>query len=448
MSTLAIAPGVALMAVPRSVTTGLTDAVGQAGLLLAIAILSTIAVHLSSWGRRADHATDAPRPAETAAARTEAPRTEAPRTEAAQSSAALATHGQPSPVPPKPARPTSSRAQSSKAQSSKAQSSRAQSSKAQSSRARPEALLLARAHRRPPDSFPDIDTQRAHITTRLARRYWLDAKPYGPDEPDLLDFAISTVIGHVVDLWQVPASEELSDTQVRELFMLDRLSAAAPAEAGRLAQEFRNPALAIDIRDQISALGKQRIAFERTRDAFEATQALAQSSLELSDMRQALDALGVADPELWHHIVIRHDPLDPRQRDAALWCVTRPECNRATVAQWFFDLVMDGTLESAAKRHDAAFLAAVQAVISAWNADVYCRNEIGLTPDDAVAASAMTIARRLDRVAELAGTTRWDMPCGMFESYPGRVARPRPAWDIASGQIVAAPEASDYLTFG
>ena len=375
-SALAMAPGAALLLAPPALTAGLAQAVGYAGLLGSIALLSAFTVHIGSWPR-------GPRRTQT--------------------------------LPP--AAPTESTAQ----------------------------LLLPQAHRRPPPGFPDIDSQRAHVTTRLVRRNWPDAKPYGRDEPDRSDFALATVIGHVVDLWQVPRAEALSDAQVRELYMLDRLASADPAEAGRLAQDFQNPALVLDIRDQIAALARRRATFERACDAFEATQALFEAETQPQDLRHAMTELTAPDPELWHHVILTHDTRDPVQRDAALWCICQAECHRATVAKWFFDLVTTGTLEIAAQRHDLSYLNTVRGVVADWNADVYTADEIGLLPEDMLAGTAMDIARRLDRVADAAGSPRWDMPLAMFERYPGRPARPRPAWDLAAGCLIAPPEPADYI---
>ncbi|QFS81405.1 hypothetical protein FIU97_00980 [Roseivivax sp. THAF40] len=303
-------------------------------------------------------------------------------------------------------------------------------------------LLLPRAHRTPPADFPPLDRQRAHVLQRLNLRTRPQPKPYGAAEPDRVDDALATVIGHVVELWQVERPEELTDPQIRELYMLDRLARSAPASAGRLAQNFRNPSLAIDIRDKIAALRTRRKDFEQHRDALEATRHLFSTGTAQGGLK---DAATVPDPDLWHHVITQHDPTDLAQRDAALACVLQRDCNRATIALWFFDLVMDGTLEEAARAGDTAFLDKVREVIARWNAHRYMRDEIGLTPEDALADAAMAVARRLDRVAELAGTPRWDMPVAMFEQYDGPPPRPRPAWNIPEGCITTAPRDADYL---
>ncbi|SIS84363.1 hypothetical protein SAMN05421759_104240 [Roseivivax lentus] len=375
LSTLALMPGFALMALPPPVVSLATGSVGMVGLLGTSALVSVLAVHMSGW-RRAGIVT----------------RRRDPSTNTAIG-----------------------------------------------------ALLLPRAHRNPPADFPDLRRQRAHVLQRLDHRARPDPKPYGAAEPDRIDFALAAMIGHVVDLWQVARPDDLSDTQIRELYMLDRLARAAPDTAGRLAQSFRNPSLAIDTRDKIAALRAQRARFELNRDAFEATRALADRRDPPGDLFAALDALGVPDPDLWHRVVTEYDPNDIAQRDAALACACEPDCNRATVALWFFDLVMDGSLETAARDGDEAFLDGVREVIAQWNADRYLRDEIGLDSADALTGGAMAVARRLDRVAELAGTPRWDMPVAMFETYPGRAPRPRPAWDIRTGRVVARPLLQDYL---
>ena len=68
-------------------------------------------------------------------------------------------------------------------------------------------LLTAAAHHTPPIDIPDTEELRARVAARLVRRHCPDNKPFGPAEPDSMDFALSRIVGQVVDLWEADSAE-------------------------------------------------------------------------------------------------------------------------------------------------------------------------------------------------------------------------------------------------
>ena len=301
-------------------------------------------------------------------------------------------------------------------------------------------LLTAAAHHTPPIDIPDTEELRARVAARLVRRHCPDNKPFGPAEPDSMDFALSRIVGQVVDLWEADSAEALSETQLRELHVLETLALADAVAAGKLAQSFRNPALATDIRDQISALAERREAFEEARDAYRATLDLADSAARPWDLKTSLMLMSAPDADLWHRVIAEGDLRDPGLRAAALWCLEQPTLSRASVALFFARLGRERLLTDAEATGDTLFLRGARHAIRRWNEGGYRNKTIGLDPANAVVDAGPALKAELGALAE-----DWPFPEGAFDCYSGGVARPRRAWDIQAGVLIGTPQPQDYF---
>ncbi len=270
----------------------------------------------------------------------------------------------------------------------------------------------------------------------------------GTPEPELPEHALAGVIGRVLGSWGKHDAQDLSPEELRELWLLVEIVTASPDRAGDLARSFLKPDVVLDIRDRIADVARRREAYDRQLGAFRATQAVwtgVASGAHPAPLRTALKALTEPDPDLFHHVIVAHDPTDAAQATAALWCARHPACERASVAQFLSDIATAGRLEAAAERGDIAWLAGVLEVIETWNAGQYKGRELGLSPADAVSDKAPVLSRALDRLSTLQHRPRWPMPRGLFAEYPGRAARDRDHWDLATGRVSRAPSIADYI---
>ncbi|MFZ7089726.1 hypothetical protein [Primorskyibacter sp. 2E233] len=259
---------------------------------------------------------------------------------------------------------------------------------------------------------------------------------------------MNDVLTRVMRSWGYTWAGDLPPDLVCELDVLDRLLRAPPQEAGALAQHFVRPDLMLDLRDGVNEIAARRAIHDRNRNALETTQRLwteQTNGASPSGLLPALQAMGVPDPDLWHRVILEHDKADSNQREAALWCIEQPACDRASIARYMADLVTSGRLVRAAQCGDIALLDRLRAVIEAVNDGKYPQAEIALSPRDAVAGEDQQFSMALAQLADLTGEARWPAPVGLFTDYPGRAPYPRDNWCLCSGALIAEPRAQDYF---
>ncbi|MGR3378999.1 hypothetical protein [Salipiger abyssi] len=314
-------------------------------------------------------------------------------------------------------------------------------------RERPAPLLDHSALRHPPPGIPDTRSIRAELYRVLQSPAPLAAE-FGGAEPETPDHALRRVLERILASWALHSPTELSDDRLHEIWLLIELVRATPDRAGELAQHFVNPDVLLDIRDRITAIDRRRRSYDAQMAAFRATCRAWESATGTAAPRSLLAALKTldrADPDLWHKVIAEHDPHDPAQRDAALWCARQTSCERASVARFLADAAARGQIAAAARAGDTGWLDGLREVIDGWNAGRYAGRAMGLTPADAVAGSAPALAAQLDRLAEITGAPRWPEPRGLFAEYHGRAPRPRDHWSLADGGLSAPPQIADYL---
>lgn len=307
----------------------------------------------------------------------------------------------------------------------------------------PLSLLRPAVLNRPPADLPGHPERRELLARALAGAASIDHTG-----PTTRDAAIAQVLRRAMeglpdhDLRRLPASEVLT------LYLLDQVLRASPGEAGRLAQLFQIPGDILTLREEIDRIARRRSVFDRDRSAFLATDMLWQRQRSEAPPRSpagSLSALGVPDIDLWHHVVCRADLADRDQRAAALWCLSQPDCDRATVAAFFARLVTEELLPAMADAADGPVLVAIRQVVEAWNGGTYRGAELAAQDRTALEPRLST---SLDRVAAITGGRRWPDPHGIFAPCDGRSARPRPAWDLPACRLRRAPELPDYVETG
>lgn len=322
-------------------------------------------------------------------------------------------------------------------------------------RGRPARLLRQSAFRALPSDLPDEKTMR-HVLQRALN-------PHRPSrsgglisrEPERCDSVLAQALKQVMDSWGVTDLRALAQQQVTELYLLHELMMAGPSEAGRMAQHFLKPDQVLLIHEQVQAIRSRRQEFDAQLAVFEATMALWSSSKDRKtsscDLRAKLEAMKTPDPDLWHSFVLMHDPSKPDHREAALWIVSQPECQQATVAAYLARIVLDGHAEAAARgsraREDRAFLNRVRRVLEQWNDGLYCSDALGLDPEDMLCGREEDFRAALQRLAAAGKTYLWPMPQDLFRSFPGRAPEPRPAWSLPEGRLVVQPRIGDYVSY-
>ncbi|MBY6159824.1 hypothetical protein KUV73_03030 [Mameliella alba] len=301
-------------------------------------------------------------------------------------------------------------------------------------------VLLRRATLRQRHAdLPSDDAQKLALAETLAAAVDLRAEPEAPPSRAT---AVARILSRIMDSWNASDIAALPRDMTLTLTLLERLLNAEPGEAGRIAQMFRRPDVVLGLRQEIDTIAKARAAYDRAFAAFQATRLMNAADPKPRTLMQALHSLGTPDTDLWHRIVRDYDPTDPDQRNAALWCVGRPECDRATVATFLSRLPEGAQLQNAWLNGDDAFLQHVRQVIGNCNDGLYRQQEIGFDPEP---LAAEALAKELDALATLNGKARWpDAQCAIV-ALDGRAPRPRPAWDIKAGQLAAPPARADYL---
>lgn len=305
-------------------------------------------------------------------------------------------------------------------------------------RRRGPALLRRSALRQPEPGLPTLDEQRLAIAHALVAAVDLRAEP---EAPPTRATAVARILSRILDSWNATDIAALPRDLTLSLTLLEQCLNAAPGEAGRIAQLFQRPDVVLGLRQEIDAISKARAAYESAFAAFQATQKL-QTTAAPGTLTDALRQLNTPDIDLWHHIVTEHDPADPPQRQAALWCVAQPGCDHASVATYLSRLADGAQLQNAYIDGDTAFLDQVRGIIANCNAGIYRHRGLDYVPP---ADATSRLDAELDALASLSDSPRWPAPQCVFTVLEGREPRPRPAWDLSSGRLIAAPKRSDYL---
>ncbi|GAA4220769.1 hypothetical protein GGQ68_000403 [Sagittula marina] len=292
-----------------------------------------------------------------------------------------------------------------------------------------------------PSDLPSETRQRSAVASALEAAQTLEPGPSTREQ------AVAWTLLRVIQAWQPMTLSEATETRLATLYMLERLLTSTPGEAGRLAQYFRRPDSVLSLRDEIDQMALVRAEWDRCNRLFLATQGLwtrqnnDQTTWRLID---GLQALGPADVDLWHHVVLHHDSTDPQQREAALWCLRHAACDQTTVATYLAHIVTDGTLVAAAQRGDSAYLCEIRTLIERWNAGYYRDGLLELDASDALSAASSRMEEALQKVASLTRSD-WPRPHGAFLPRQGRPARMRPNWNLRQGRMVAPPKRKDYF---
>lgn len=306
-----------------------------------------------------------------------------------------------------------------------------------------EDLLQPQAYRTLQD-IPDTATLRETLIRAISHRDPGALHNFPIDR----DGAIARLIQRLLSAWDAHIPEALSTREMTELYLLDRLLRAEPGEAGRLAQLFCDPGAILALRDEVDRLAARRAIFDRDHNAYLATLAHWERTQRGDDpgaLLMALQGLKVPDIDLWHRVVLEHDPKDPQQRAAALWCLRQRACDRATVAVYMAFLAADGRLQAAARNGDENYLDTVQDIVERWNSGYYRTCELALDPVDAIAHEAPRMTAALDELALLTGKRRWPDPHGIFLEYTGRKPGLRTNWSLRDGTLTRAPRMRDYV---
>lgn len=304
--------------------------------------------------------------------------------------------------------------------------------------------LLRRPNRLSRHGLPSVAKMKEHLAAVMVR----GTETVLPGTPLNRDAATAAVLERVLRLQQHYSLDGLSRTALTELYLLQQVLNADKGETGRLAQLFRRPDLVLDIRAEVDQVAETRARFDRGMAAFQTTWDLwsrltqDQMSGALKDQLQALDS---PDIDLWHHIVVTHAPDNPQQREAALWCLRQPGCDRATIAVFLAGLADTSQLVDAATTGDQSYLDAVHKIIKAWNAGTYKVQELSLDPQDVLVGQAARFSDMLDALAQSTNTQRWADPHGAFVPHSGRAIRARSSWTIQAGGLARAPTLLDYV---
>ncbi|MBT54749.1 MAG: hypothetical protein CMF72_15285 [Mameliella sp.] len=306
-------------------------------------------------------------------------------------------------------------------------------------RRRGPALLRRAALRRAGSDLPTLHDQRLAIAKALEAAVDLRAEP---DAPPTRETAIARILTRILDSWNASDIAALPRDLTLTLTLLKQCLKAPPGEAGRIAQLFQRPDVVLGLRQEIDMIAKARASYDQSLAAYQATRELQATAPAPGTLTQALRAMNAPDIDLWHRIVTEHDPTDLAQREAALWCATQPACDHASVAVYLARLADGAQLQNAYIDADSAFLEQVRGIIANCNVGIYRhRGLVYVPPADAV----IRLKAKLDALASLSDSPRWPDPQCVFTVLEGRKPHPRPAWDLSSGRLVAAPNRSDYL---
>lgn len=320
---------------------------------------------------------------------------------------------------------------------------------------RPARLLRRSAHRSLPSDLPDRNTMVSVLNRALAPVVPGPVDALVTKEPERPETVLKEAFGQILQSWKTPDIKRLETPQVTELYLLHQLLMAEPADAGRMAELFLKPEQVLLIHEQVNSLRIQRRVFDRQLGLFRATHGLWKKQLDRPrpalDLCEALQALGVADVDLWHHVVADHTPARPDHRQAALWIALQRQCSQATVATFLSRLILDGHVEAAARgvraEGDQSFVAGVRKVLDQWNRGYYRDDSLCLTPAEMVCGLDGDMRKALDGIGAAMGGDPWPMPKDMMRPFPGRPVEPRPAWSLSSGRLAMQPKIGDYVEY-
>ncbi|MCK0150373.1 hypothetical protein MWU54_10090 [Marivita sp. S6314] len=96
------------------------------------------------------------------------------------------------------------------------------------------------------DTCPDVTLVRAHLHDIISPA---DTSPGFVSE----DHQIAMVLAQIMARWEVLDAFQLNDDQARELWFLERLLRASPAEAGAMAECFASPDVVLAMKDRVAA---------------------------------------------------------------------------------------------------------------------------------------------------------------------------------------------------
>lgn len=300
-------------------------------------------------------------------------------------------------------------------------------------------LLRRAALRCPATDLPTLDAQRLALSE--ARTAATDLRT-DPKAPPTRTLAIARIQARILDSWKVTNISALPRDLTLALTLLERLLNTDPGEAGRIAQLFQRPDVVLGLRQEIDRIARTRATYDRAFAAFQATRVMQAADPAPRNLVIALQSLGTPDIDLWHRIVSEHDPADPAQREAALWCLEQSDCDSAIVATYLSRIAEGAQLESAFVAGDHAFLDRVRQIVENCNAGFYRHQGLGYVPAE---NASERLGSELEVLAALSGARRWPDPQCVFTEIDGRAPRPRPAWDLAHGRLIAPPDPADYL---
>lgn len=262
------------------------------------------------------------------------------------------------------------------------------------------------------------------------------------------DQGVAIALRRVMQIRGQSSIAALTRDDTVELYTLHRLLLAPADEAGTLAALFHRPDMMLGIRDEVARMAARRAEHDRNKAVFDATDRLWRSLPWAGGpvgLLLSLQSLETPDPDLWHKVVLEHDPSCPEQRAAALWCVRQRSCDRATVAAFLAAVMLDGRLAAAARRGDRIWLDAVLDVIEAWNSGTYKTQALALSPADCLMGRASEVSQALNALAKITGEACWPEPQGLCVEYKGRAMLPRDNWCVAKGRMLSPPVLPDYI---
>lgn len=279
----------------------------------------------------------------------------------------------------------------------------------------------------------------------LITRKIRDKRPMSPPDRKA---ATGQVLRRFFARLNVDAADDLGRPELLALHTLSRILMETPENAGRLAQRFLRPEVVLELRDEVDQMDAAYQSYQTGHNAYLAAQRQwkrLQQGQSAGSILKAIQSLDTPDIDLWHRIVLEHDPYDHEQRNAALWCMQQPQCDRGTIAVYMSYIAADGSLLAAARIGDRAYLEHVRRILTAWNNGEYRTQEIALDPVNAVEGHARVMTKALDDLQRITGERRWADPHGMFVAYKGRPARLRLEWQLSTGEVLLEPYILDYV---
>lgn len=292
---------------------------------------------------------------------------------------------------------------------------------------------------------PDTAAQRAFVG-RILNDEIESRKDRLSGEPPRFEEGLGRAVRRILNAWARRDAREATDEEILDLYTFCQLMTATAPEAGRLLQAFLKPEHVLDLRQEMIEIGQSHDRYSLQRDQFIAAQSVWQSPpTDGSTLLKTLERFNVPDQDLWHHIVLRHEPRFKDQGEAALWCLSQPDCDQATIAAFFVRAVEEKLLTRAARTGNAPYLDRVSLIIRMWNKGDYSRSELAYEVGQGAKAYAGGLANELDRAADILNLPHMTSPVDVFRDYAGRAPRARGHWNLSRGTITAAPQADDYI---